>query len=43
MAFHPQGGDLPGWLELTLAEHMFGWADAAQAARPSPRTGTDRE
>jgi hypothetical protein len=47
MAFHPQGGELSGWLDLALAEHALGRTDAAKAAtararaaRSSPRTST---
>jgi hypothetical protein len=47
MAFHPQGGELSGRLDLARAEHALGRTDAAKAAavraraaRPSPRTGT---
>ena len=47
MAFHPQGGELSGWLDLARAERALGRTDAAKAAaararaaRSSPRTST---
>jgi hypothetical protein len=49
MAFHPQGGELSGWLGLALAEHALSRTVAAKAAararaaHPSPKSGTARE
>jgi hypothetical protein len=39
MRFHPDGGELPDWVFLALAEHRLGHADAAKEAAARARAG----